>query len=241
MADWATAKTSVHVALFQKDMANLAISREFKRRAFTAAAAAAVAAARAERDEAATAKVEDAERPLLRSASKAATKARGGWGFVRNALESKEESPKRRKSPKRGTSPKRGSPGPPAEVTAEGGEMGAKQDAPPLMVTTTHDIMKCDRGGEVALKPRSPRGAGPKLTVADVASTPGAPLFSPRLLERTRKATAARTARAANAGGIGSVWAASAAYTKVPLLTSPSTTLICVTYVCMCARVMHVC
>ena len=127
MADWATAKTSVHVALFQQDMANLAISREFKRRAFTAAAAAAVAAARAKRDEASTAaKLEDAERPLLRSASKAAAKARGGWGLVTNALESKEESPKRRKSPKRGTSPKRGSPGPPAEVTAEGGEMAAK-------------------------------------------------------------------------------------------------------------------
>jgi len=132
------AKVNLHVALFQKDMRNLAISREFKTRAFAATAATAAAAAAAE----------DAERP--RSSAKFGKSGKGSEGV-----------------------PKLRSPWPSSELSRE------------------HIL-----GGQ-------PRNSTPAV-------------FSPRQLERTRRATVARTARAANAGAsMRSVWTASAAYTKV--------------------------
>ena len=133
-------KVNLHVALFQKDMRNFAISREFKTRAFAATAATAAAAAAAE----------DAERP--RSSAKFGKSGKGSEGV-----------------------PKLRSPWPSSELSSES-----------------------TLGGQ-------PRNSTPAV-------------FSPRQLERTRRATVARTARAANAGGASmrtSVWTASAAYTKV--------------------------
>ena len=133
----------MHVALFQKDMRNFAISREFKTRAFAAAAAAAAAAADA------TAAVDNAPRP-----KPCAKSSKGGKGS--------EGVPKLR------------SPWPSSELSSE------------------HTL-----GGQ-------PRNSTPAV------------LFSPRQLERSRRSTVARKARAANAGAsMRSVWTASAAYTKV--------------------------
>ena len=138
------AKVNLHVALFQKDMRNLAISREFKTRAFAATAATAAAAAAAD----ATAAFDNAPRP-----KPCAKSSKGGKGS--------EGVPKLR------------SPWPSSELSSE------------------HTL-----GGQ-------PRNSTPAV-------------FSPRQLERTRRATVARTARAANAGAsMRSVWTASAAYTKV--------------------------
>ena len=137
------AKVNLHVALFQKDMRNLAISRELKTRAFAATAAAAAAA-----DATAAAAVEDAGRP---------------------------------------------------KSSAKFGKSG--------------------KGSEGALKLRSPWSSSElsrENTLGGQPRNSTPPVFSPRQLERTRKATVARTARAANAGALmRSVWTASAAYTKV--------------------------
>ena len=187
----------LHVALFQKDMRNLAISRESKARAFVAAATAATAATAANVvTAAAAAAVEDAERP--KSSAKVAAKFRG-WGLMKNALEEKP--------PERGASP-------PTEC-----EGSAKHPAVAVEAHSKTPLLKHGKSGEGVPKLRSPRPSSELSREAILGgpacnSTPA--VLSPRQLERTRKATVARTARSAHAGASKcSVWTASAAYTEV--------------------------